>query len=135
MVTDGMTLDDFARLVTLEEHCIEFRYVGSRDCCNPPVLDTDIDILYLVASREQFISICEDIGFKRGGSRTPKGQFSSLRCGIVNLIVTADHSYYEKFLIAHSIAKRLNILNKDDRVDVFRAVVDGKPCEERDPLW
>jgi hypothetical protein len=52
--------------------------------------------------------------------------FVSLRSGDVNLIVTSDARFAARFLVATRLATQLNLLNKNDRVALFQAVLYGK---------
>lgn len=49
--------------------------------------------------------------------------------GDVNLIVTQDNKFYDRFMAATSVAKRLNLLDKADRIALFQAVLYGNRCE------
>jgi len=72
-------------------------------------------------------------GFGIGGSRfldlrTPLNvadRFSSYVKKEVNLIVTEDPKFFDKFMAATSVAKRLNLLSKEDRIALFQAVLYG----------
>jgi predicted nucleotidyltransferase len=52
-------------------------------------------------------------------------EFISFRHGKYNLIVTTDSKYYDSFLKANIIAKKLNIKDKKVRVDLFNLVTRG----------
>jgi len=76
-------------------------------------------------------------GYTVGGSlvldsRSPlraDDRFSSYEKGNINLIVTEDYGFYNKFIAATSVAKRLNLLEKDDRVALFQAVLYANSCQ------
>lgn len=123
--------------------CQAAALVGSRVTCDPPPTDTDQDILVLVdafafnAKRRELSAA----GWELGGSQVnigdmedpaEMGSFVSYRLGELNLILTSDGVYYEKFLAATSVAKRLNLLNKEDRIAVFEAVLYGIATTLRD---
>jgi len=112
-----------------------FRAVGSRVTCNPPPTDTDYDILVYVPhdlpapggsllcfeSSWSPPSDWKKEGFT-GDSMYPDG-FESYRKGDVNLIITRNPDFWDRFIAATHVAKRLNLLNKDDRIALFQAVL------------
>lgn len=109
--------------------------VGSRVTCNPAPQDTDQDVLVLLSAGEAARLIPElmGAGFCVDGSdiRDPREHlgagdtFQSFSLGDLNLILTQDGLFYRKFMAATSVAKRLNLLNKADRVALFQAVLYG----------
>jgi len=104
--------------------------VGSRVTCDPVPEDSDIDILVLVRSIAE-IQGTED----HTGSMSGQSAFVSLREGDRNYIITADPVFFEKFMLATGVAKKLNLLKKEDRVALFQAILYGKAPEDRsDPL-
>lgn len=117
--------------------CMKFTPVGSRVTCNPPPMDTDIDYMVLVKNHGQFRQVMLENGFNIGGSlvldaKSPlddKDRFSSYVKGEINLIVTSDVSFYQRFMAATSVAKRLNLLDKSDRIALFQAVLYSNPLE------
>lgn len=123
--------DELAPLATC------FQAVGSRVTCNPPPVDTDRDWLVLVeeTKQEQFFKIANRT-FKADGSFIPPNEntndpdsvFLSLKHGEDNLIVTSSLKFYLRFLAASSVAKRLNLMDKNDRIALFRAVLYSEPC-------
>lgn len=50
------------------------------------------------------------------------GAFMSLRFGDVNYIITDDVFFFERFLTGAYVAKKLNLMRKEDRVLVHAAV-------------
>jgi len=110
--------------------------VGSRVTCDPPVMNTDED--YLLHVREDaWEDFCLELiaqGWGSGGSDIPdteditpiEDRFKAYRLGVVNLIVTRSPVFYQRFLAASTVALRLNLLNKGDRIMLFQAVLYGK---------
>lgn len=93
---------------------------GSRVICDPPPDDTDYDVVVLkVAPIDLTGWTCESAC----GEYVP--QFVSYRRGKVNLIVTDDAEFYDRFVAATRVAKRLNLLKKEDRIALFQAVLYG----------
>lgn len=128
--SDVMETDDLSGLSSL---CIEFHPVGSRITCCPPVLDSDEDYLCLVLDWREFLNTAIRAGFSVGGSvpadelelRKEQTKFTSLKRGVQNLIVTDDAQFAKQFMLATRLAKRFNLLLKNDRVALFQAVLYG----------
>ena len=112
--------------------------VGSRVVCDPPPVDTDADFLCLakLGTSRDVEGILSSLSYEIGGSRDPledplaallsmSPEFTSYRRGEINLIVTESPVFFQRFLAATHVAKRLNLLNKDDRIALHRAVLYG----------
>lgn len=102
--------------------------VGSRVTCVPAPTDTDED--YLILSANDRTKELREIGFDSSGSPefytgNDNGQFRSWRRGNVNLIITPDSHFHGLFLTATQLAKRFNLLRKEDRIALFQAVLYG----------
>lgn len=115
--------------------CRDLRPVGSRITCSPAPTHTDEDFLVLT---RRFRRLCRELtsaGYDRAGYPdwqvpplpwfSPNLRFTSFRKGEVNLIVTDSAEFFRRFMAASGIAKRLNLLDKRDRVAVFQAVLYG----------
>jgi hypothetical protein len=119
--------------------CIVLHEVGSRVTCDPPVTDTDDDWLCLTNDWREFINVAVRDGFVVGGSvpadelerRKETTEFTSLRrdSDKVNLIVTDSPEFFKRFMAATSVAKRLNLQVKEDRIALFQAVLYGNRCD------
>lgn len=114
--------------------------VGSRVTCRPAPTDTDQDVLVLVSAykRDEALQHLADCSFDHDGSDVsdsvnydPNSPFKSYSLGEVNLIVTWSEDFHRRFLAATSVAKKLNLLRKEDRVDLFQAVLYGNACAEQ----
>lgn len=115
---------------------------GSRVTCNPAPTDTDQDVIVLVRAidnqisdmgayehyNEEIARKLVDAGFVCGGSGTGDEEFESWTKGDINLILTSDVEFYERFVAATTVARRLNILDKEDRKALFRAVLYSERC-------
>ena len=122
-------------LDAIRPFCALIDPVGSSVTCNPPPMDTDADYLCLVipGSKNAFIELMEEYGCELGGSLSVSdtqlnregGGFTSYRLGEVNLIATTSDVFHMRFRAASSIAKRLNIMDKSDRIALFQAVLYG----------
>lgn len=107
---------------------------GSLFICNPPVTDTDVDFLCLLKDRTEVginkavAALCRD-GFTcesqqyNEKSCKPGAGFMSWRKGKTNYIVTANPVWAAKHNMATAICKKLNLLKKEDRILVFRAIL------------
>lgn len=123
-------------------HALLLNLVGSRETCNPPPKDTDQDVLVLTKP-----GVCPVItrlfehDFEIDGSRVEdasdhlrsEGTFQSFSKGDLNFIITCDPTFYARFMAATSIAKRLNLLDKADRIALFQAVLYGNPDASQYP--
>ncbi len=106
--------------------------VGSSVTCDPPVLDTDIDFLILI-KQENLETVHELLGQtgwtshydQYTGPKKDIKPFRAYRKGKINYILTWDDDYHRRFLEASSLAKRFNLLNKADRVDLFNLALYG----------
>lgn len=97
---------------------------GSREICDPPPLGTDED--FICKSRPSFKEErLEALEFSRCSLLEYEGdKFTAWRRGDVNLIITPCDAFYARFVLATDLAKRLNLLDKSDRIALFEAVVD-----------
>lgn len=110
---------------------IAVRPVGSRVTCDPPPTDTDEDYLVLLMSNKDIGGRLGDDGWSLDGSfisdevnRTePEHRFTSWSRDGINLIVTRNFIFFQRFMAASSIAKRFNLLKKEDRIALFQAVL------------
>lgn len=115
---------------------------GSRITCNPAPTDTDEDYILHVSDNNVMDRLLTDAGWEFGGSRIPPdanylatdGLFASYTLGDVNIIVTASDTFYRRFVAATHVAKRLNLLVKNDRIALFQAVLYGRKWSEDDEL-
>lgn len=132
---EGMTMFD-EKIKDLLRYANRYELVGSRITCNPPPVDTDQDVLVYVdgENADYFVLLMKQAGFNvelgegyaedalNGGE---SDRFQSYRQGDVNLIVTIDELFYQRFAYATEIAKRANLMLKDERVELFQAILYG----------
>lgn len=57
-------------------------------------------------------------------------KWGSLRSGDVNLIVTVDPEWYSRAVIANEVCCALKLLDKGDRIVVYRVIRDGYNAEQ-----
>ena len=98
---------------------------GSRVTCNPPPNDTDED--WVVLQYDGLEGVLVNSGYDTEGNpeKYDHSDFISYRNGEVNVIVIKDEELYYRFLTATDLAKRFNLLDKQDRIDLFQAVLYG----------
>jgi len=135
-MSETLEFFDFASFEDIKAAAIAFAPVGSRVTCVPPPTDTDEDWLLLLG-KENVAWALLDQGWEHDGSRVddglnengPDGTFHSYSSNGVNVIATASEEFYRRFMAASSIAKRLNLLVKSDRIALFQAVLYGNEDE------
>jgi hypothetical protein len=105
---------------------LDYRFVGSRETCNPPPTDTDLDILILTNDFPVLrisLDICgfvPDLGYEKLDKR-----FESFRREEVNLIVTESRGFFERFCEAARICKELNVKSKEHRILIHNLFLKG----------
>lgn len=107
---------------------------GSSWTCNPPVNSTDVDFICHI-NDFYILELLDREGWEYNGSMLSCNTFHSFKKTIddivYNLIITEDKNFYEKFSLATAVCKKLNLLNKQDRVDVHAAFLYNiSPTEE-----
>lgn len=110
--------------------------VGSRITCDPAPVDTDEDWLVLVTDVPE--KRMKETGFGQEGSPefytgNDAGGFRSWRKGDLNVITTQSDEFYRLFLTATYLAKRFNLLRKQDRIALFQAVLYGVEVKNLEP--
>ena len=103
---------------------------GSRIVCNPPALNTGEDWMLLIKKHHEYIvylklkelnfSICS---FHFAENENNKFCYFSYKRGLLNILVTYDIHFYLKFFLATKLAKRKNLLDKNDRIKLFQVVL------------
>lgn len=106
-----------------EDFVIKSSPTGSNYICNPPVTNTDIDTIIL--AKPGYNNHLAELGWEphEDPMYTQMGDFISWRKGNKNYIVTTTPDFYKKFVLATKTAKALNLLVKEDRVKLFKAVM------------
>jgi hypothetical protein len=104
---------------------------GSRVICNPAPTDTDEDfVVWLNEAPEQ---VTDSVAYLKQNGWTPDENanyeklkeygFISLKKNKMNIIYTISDTFYQRFVLATNLAKRLNLLDKQDRIALFQAVL------------
>lgn len=96
---------------------------GSSYICNPPVLDTDIDFVILIKDWNKLHDWCKQNAFKTNFEDYAIEEFRSYKRGVINIIVTDDPTWYKRFVKATELAKQLNLLDKQQRINLFDFVM------------
>lgn len=96
---------------------------GSSYICNPPVTNTDIDFVIHSDNWDVLHNWAEQNGFKTNFEDYAIDEFRSYKRGVINLIVTNDPIFYKRFVKATEVAKNLNLLDKQQRIDLFDFVM------------
>jgi hypothetical protein len=100
--------------------------VGSRYICSPPPTDTDEDTLFWVKKIEECQKALEAEGWKKDGGETYKfqGEFISMRKDDQNYILSDNAVFFDAFVVATRICKKLNILDKPTRIWIHEQIRD-----------
>lgn len=112
------------------KHVLTWSSTGSRAICDPPPFDTDEDWVCFAPDYEDSIAALEAQGFKSEGNPefytgNNRGNFRSLRRGVVNLILTDQQEFFDLFVSATELARRFNLQEKADRIALFQVVLYG----------
>jgi hypothetical protein len=135
----------------INEKIVSIFPTGSSVICDPPVMNTDIDICVLFYGnvyyfhRKLMALGWESSQYKKADSRTDPlrvskriikspssdiyghSAFSTLRKGRINLIATKREDFFDRFDFATRLAKMLNLTQKDARISLFDAILSGEP--------
>lgn len=120
-------------LTMLSAHGCKVEPCGSRVTCSPPPNDTDQDFLVEMVHVDKdavgrLVNGLSGLNFHWEGNehyQDAAGDFMSWRRDDVNLIVTANVGFAARHRVATGICRRLNLLDKQDRIAVFQAILYG----------
>lgn len=129
-------------IVPFKDYIIKYAFVGSTETCDPSPTNTDLDILVLSKECANLLKTSKRLGYSYTGSiiidesgDMEENQFFSIKKGIVNIIATEDARFFDRFILASKLAKRLNLLDKSDRIDLFQTILyDNAPNEDIDVI-
>lgn len=127
-VNSKVTPDDVTQTydyLSGEGWVMDFHITGSVYICDPPVLETDLDYVVRVLDIKSVKQVLQADGWKVGGSKIGK-DFTAFRKGKVNLICTQNEEFYKNYIIATQSCKKLNLLDKQDRIKLFDAIIYKK---------
>lgn len=113
---------------------------GSNFICDPPVCDTDIDIIILVDRLDQASQVYIDngwtetiIGPENKGYKIEQGYgvwWKSFKQDNINHIIISNSVMYIKWVAATLLAKELNLTNKTHRVCLHRLIKNTMGFED-----
>ncbi len=102
-----------------------FFRTGSREICNPKVMNTDVDFVVLDV---KYNGNFEKNGFMKTSSEDSEydeTDFETYRRGEVNLIVLHTKEQFRAWEVATAAAKQMNLIRKIDRIRLFQGVLYG----------
>lgn len=124
-------------IADLEGLGCEVTRTGSQEICNPPPVGSDIDYLVWVPSSDLLgyvVNCLSGHGYNWEGDvhyqEVGKSSFMSWRNVEMNFIVTANEVFKKRHKAATAICKKLNVMDKADRVAIFQAFLYGNVVEE-----
>lgn len=107
-----------------KSYVIKSHPIGSRYVCDPPVLDTDKDTLILVTDTKAACQILLELGWTYClNGEYFEGFFMALRKGEDNYILTAHEMFFDRYVVAAEVAKRLNVKDKQTRIAIHEACI------------
>ena len=121
-------------VVSFREYVLDLRPVGSRVTCNPTPENTDADYLILLSPKSSFFfQKLEEEGYIQDGSVIqdvvnkipPEDRFYSFSKKPINIIATKSPKFFFRFMAATHVATQLNLLDKEQRIMLFQAVLYG----------
>lgn len=105
----------------LDKYRLKDHPTGSNYICDPPVTNTDIDWVVLVRSNP--VPELEELGWELCGEDMDyddgQSDFDAIRRQNINLILVYEEEEFNRWVDATESAKKLNLTNKQDRIDHF----------------
>lgn len=96
---------------------------GSNYICNPPVTNTDIDVAYYVKDLYNTACVLKEQGWVDCGTDEYGYEgWAAFRKGVDNAICFASFDDYIRFEAATELAKKKNLLDKEERVELFTII-------------
>lgn len=114
------------------KHIKEFDLVGSAVYHPEP---KDIDFLVLiededVLSAARYLPGMQSWTTKTGEYDDEDGKWGSFRAGNINVILTVDKGWYDRAKLANEVCHALKLMDKGDRIVVYRVIRDGYTAEQ-----
>lgn len=108
---------------------------GSNYICDPPVTGTDIDTAYYVKDLTNTAQVLKEQGWVEcGNSEYGYEGWAAFRKGVDNAICFAFFDDYVRFEAATELAKKKNLLDKEERIELFTIIcpraAKAKPINE-----
>ena len=109
---------------------------GSNYICNPPVINTDVDEMFLVDDLQEVNFQLTGLGWTKCGLEEETYQdkpshWAAYRKENMNALLTTNLKYFMDFFKATEEAKHLNLLNKEDRVALFQKILGEEPKKKK----
>ena len=100
--------------------------VGSQAIPGAATEMSDTDWLILTYDRGALLAHLQSKGYERGDGGYPLKDFISLRKGMSNALVVWEESYFNRFIDACVLAKRLKLMDREHRVILHKYILYGK---------
>lgn len=115
----------------------EFSLIGSA-MYMPAEACGDVDFAVLLKDGEDALRYLSELavqGWSHCGEEydTQHGTWGAVRRDNLNLMVTHDRAWFERYKVAMQVCKVLRLTNKEDRIAVCRVVRDGLSADEVRP--
>jgi len=110
---------------------VDIYQTGSSVICNPPVLDTDEDYVIYTNKESQLrkwllangvTQSCED----KEEYDLESEAMDCYRKDNINLIVVYNKTTHSKWVVATKLARKLNLLKKEQRITLFKYILYGE---------
>jgi hypothetical protein len=109
----------------LDDSIQQWHMVGSRETCRPAPLFTDTDFLVYDPDCKQFNKLERKGWDSETTVYTTCPDFFSFRYGRTNVLCTESKAFYDKFMEATRLAKKLNLRQKSQRIALFQYILYG----------
>ena len=124
---------DFLKEVKEIPHVESARAVGSQTIPGAATPESDYDFVVTTFNRNALLlSLAEDwwtISMDHYEHAYGEPPFDTARKGLVNLIIYTSEVEAARFFRANLLAVRFGLVNKDDRVALFREIMQDRVCE------
>jgi hypothetical protein len=112
--------------ITFADCVLKSHRTGSKYICNPPVMNTDDDLVILVNGYLNWQNLLVRDGWEvcgdYSGDEDIDPDFQAFRKGDKNYICTEDPDLFDRYVFATEGAKALNLRDKEQRINLFQAV-------------
>ena len=122
-------METCVKTLPCQDDIIAWKPTGSYIICSPPVENTDRDILIHVKDVHRVDTELSKQDWELCGKDYPRQEefgFVAYRKGIYNLIVTSNENYFYLFSQATDLAKKLNLKEKQQRIDLFHYIIESQ---------
>lgn len=110
---------------------LKFHLIGSAMYMPEP---RDVDFVVLIDAAHNAVDFTTDLHHEEWGIcgeyEGEEGIWAAIRKGPINLIVTHDAPFYEKYVVGMEVCKALKLEHREDRVAVCQIVRDGMTADQ-----